>query len=73
MVDWCNHRTKFSIIRQSDVEVVSAARQAVSDHQVPRHTAKQTVVGSRRTLTVMACASTEPAFQDCEPVVLGRK
>lgn len=34
VVDWWNHRTKFSIIRpkQSDMEVVSAAGQGVSDH-----------------------------------------
>lgn len=35
---------------------------------------KYTVVGSRRTVAVKACASTEPAFHDsCKPVALGRK
>lgn len=34
MIDWWNHRTKFSILRPklSDMGVVSAAGQDVSDH-----------------------------------------
>lgn len=76
VVDWWNHRTKFSILNQTKaIWRLSLQQDRVSQiTRSPITPAKQTVVGSRRTVAAMACAGTEPAFHNsCEPVALDRK